>query len=289
MRKIFLLLASIVALASCSTPQIDVLLLTGHTDKWHNTDVMSRFIVKLLGEYEPFKVDVLAYESEATFNPDFEAYDVVVLNQNETTWNETAKRNFEKYVANGGGVVVVHEADNAHPDWVEYNRIIGLGGWGGRTEVDGDYYYWLDGEYVRDRTSGNGGRHGRRVPFDINVRNAEHPIMKGLPQKWEHLDDELYGNLRGPAEQIEVLATAYSTAETGGSGKEEPILFTIGYGKGRVFHTVLGHTAKNELFLHAIANRGFQVTLSRGVEWAATGDVKQTDTNVEGLYYFDLD
>jgi len=88
-----------------------------------------------------------------------------------------------------------------------------------------------------------------------------------------HKSDELYGNLRGPAKNIQVLATAFSTKETGGTGKEEPVLFTIAYGKGRIFQTVMGH-ATAEL-TESLEDVGFQVTLCRGTEWAATGKVKQ--------------
>src|SRR5665647_1281983 len=77
----------------------------------------------------------------------------------------------------------------------------------------------------------------------------------------------------GPAKNIQVLATAFSTKETGGTGKEEPVLFTIGYGKGRVFHTVMGHVTAE--LSESLQDVGFQVTLCRGTEWAATGKVKQ--------------
>jgi type 1 glutamine amidotransferase len=44
----------------------------------------------------------------------------------------------------------------------------------------------------------------------------------------------------------------------------------IDYGKGRVFHTVLGHDEE------AMRCRGFYTTLQRGTEWAATGKVVRT-------------
>jgi type 1 glutamine amidotransferase len=91
--------------------------------------------------------------------------------------------------------------------------------------------------------------------------------MKGLPARWKHTTDELYAKLRGPATNLTLLATAYSAPETRGTGEHEPILMAIGYGKGRVFHTVLGHGAVS------MSGLGFQVTLQRGAEWAATGAV----------------
>ena len=91
--------------------------------------------------------------------------------------------------------------------------------------------------------------------------------MKGLPTKWRHAQDELYDRLRGPAKNVTVLASAFSDESTRGSGEDEPMLMVIDYGKGRVFHTTLGHDVT------AMSDVGFQETLKRGTEWAATGKV----------------
>ena len=93
--------------------------------------------------------------------------------------------------------------------------------------------------------------------------------MDGLPNAWMHATDELYDSLRGPARDMDILATAYSDPNTGGTGENELILLTIRYGKGRVFHTPLGHDVA------AMQCVGFITTLQRGTEWAATGKVKQ--------------
>jgi type 1 glutamine amidotransferase len=207
------------------------------------------------------------------FAPDFSKYQVVVLNLDDVQWSDKTKASFVDYISKGGGLVLLHESNIAFPEWKEYNTMIGLGGWGSRNEKDGVYYYWKEGKYVRDSIIGAAGMHGERVPFVINVRDSKHPIMKGLPIKWLHQNDELYGNLRGPAQNITVLATGFSEKESGGTGKEEPLLLTISYSKGRVFHTTLGHVKPE--FQDGLQDVGFQVTFSRGVEWAATGKVKQ--------------
>ena len=256
---------------------IKVMLLTGQTDKYHNWQVTSSQLKAILDHQEIFQTDVVLFpttgEALDQFLPDFSKYKVVVLDLNIIEWPEKVKRAFEKYMQNGGGMVILHEANNACSNWKAYNLMTGLGGWGGRNEKSGPYYYWKDGQYVTDNTAGSGGAHGQRVPFVINVRDSEHPITKGLPTKWLHQNDELYGNLRGPAQNIHVLATAFSTKETGGTGKEEPVLFTITYGKGRIYHCVLGHTSAD--FSDSVEDVGFQVTFSRGTEWAATNNVKQ--------------
>ncbi len=73
------------------------------------------------------------------------------------------------------------------------------------------------------------------------IRDEEHPITKGLPLHWLHAKDELYDRLRGPGTNMKILATAYADKKQGGTGRHEPMVMTIDYGKGRVFHTPMGH------------------------------------------------
>ena len=150
--------------------------------------------------------------------------------------------------------------------------MIGLGGWGGRTEKDGPYVYYNDkGRLVRDTMPGPGGAHGPQHQFQIRIRNSDHPITKGMPEVWLHEKDELYDKLRGPAENMEVLATAYSDEAYKGTGRHEPMIMELSYGQGRAFHTTMGHAD------YSMECVGFIVTFSRGCEWAATGKVTQTE------------
>ncbi len=230
---------------------------------------------QLLEETGLFTVDVATSppkgQDMSQFKPNFAAYNVVVLNYQGDEWPEETKKAFVEYVQNGGGVVVYHFACAAFPNWKEYNRITGLGGWGGRNEKDGPYVRWSDaaGGFVRDMSPGRAGGHGPMQPFQLVIREPNHPITKGLPTKFMHVDDELYGWLRGPAENLTVLATAFAPKEKGGAGEHEPVLFTVEYGKGRVFQIALGHTAKE---LKSVA---FIVPFQRGAEWAASGQVTQ--------------
>lgn len=203
----------------------------------------------------------------ARWHPKFSDYAVVVSNYNGQEWPESVKADFVQYVKNGGGFVSVHAADNAFPKWAEYNQMIGLGGWGGRDEKSGPMIRYRDGKLVRDETPGAGGTHGAQHPFLVEARDPSHPILQGLPEKWMAASDELYAKLRGPAENMTVLATAFSAPDTRGTNENEPILMVINFGKGRVFHTTLGHSPQ------AMEGLGFQVTLQRGAEWVATGNV----------------
>jgi uncharacterized protein len=217
---------------------------------------------------------------DPNFKPDFSAYDVVVSNFGWTAapWPKETQEALEKFIGNGGGLVVIHAANNSFPEWEEYNKMIGLGGWGDRSEKSGPYvYYDSMGKLVRDTTSGTGGMHGKQYEFMITLRDTLHPITSGMPSRWLHAKDELYDRLRGPAENLSVLATAFSDTEKNtsffapypGTGRHEPMLMTIDYKKGRVFHTPLGHSD------YSMECVGFITTFQRGVEWAATGKVTQ--------------
>lgn len=253
--------------------KIPVLLIDGQNNhKWKITTPLIQQILEGCGRFD---VDVATApargESLDTFNPEFSKYEVVVSNYNGEEWSTATKKAFEAFVAGGGGFVSVHAADNSFPRWNAYNRMIGLGGWGGRSEKDGPYVRWKEDQqrFTRDLNPGRGGTHGKRVPFLVVVRDSEHPITTGLPTTFMQAADELYGKLRGPAENMHVLATGFSAPATGGTGEHEPLLMTVQFGEGRVFHTTLGHDD------NAMKGMAFQVTLQRGVEWAATGAVTQ--------------
>jgi len=173
-------------------------------------------------------------------------------------------------MSNGGGFITVHAANNSFPNWLEYNKMIGLGGWGGRSEKDGPYVYFNDaGEEIRDMTPGPGGGHGPQHQFQIQIRAKDHPITRGMPELWMHTQDECYDKLRGPAENMTVIATAYSSEDMDGTGRHEPALMVLQYGEGRIFHTILGHED------YSFEGVGFITTLQRGAEWVVTGEVTQ--------------
>jgi uncharacterized protein len=203
------------------------------------------------------------------FHPDFSKYQVVVSNLDSPEWPSELMPSFEQYMKNGGGLVVVHAADNAFPKWKAYNLMIGIGGWRGRNAESGPMWYYKDGKLVSDPTPGNAGSHGARLQFQVTARDPQHPVLKGLPPVWMHAPDELYATLRGPGENMKVLATAHSEPSNKGTGHDEPILMVIQYGKGRVFHTTMGHDVA------ALHCAGFATTFQRGTEWAATGKVTQ--------------
>lgn len=252
-----------------------VLIITGQNN--HYWQGSSKVIKGIFDNSDLFSATLITSpakgEDMSNFKPDFEGVDLICLDYNGDSWPEETKTNFVNFVKKGGGLVLFHASDNSFPNWEEYNRMIGVGGWGGRTEKNGPILYWEDGEIKKDNSSGNGGAHGKQLEFVVFTRMPQHPIMKGLPKSWLHTQDELYHSLRGPAKKVDVLATAEQSKENGGSGRQEPVLMTIKYGKGRVFHSTLGHTGKNHNNTTLCA--GFITTLLRGAEWVVTGEVTQ--------------
>ncbi|MHC4582182.1 MAG: ThuA domain-containing protein, partial [Planctomycetota bacterium] len=241
----------------------------------HDWKSTTPVLKNLLEETGLFTVDVVTSPARKqpmdSFKPDFAKYDVVVANYTGDEWPKDTQDAFVKYMSGGGGLVVFHAADNAFPKWKQWNEMIGVGGWGGRNEKSGPKIRYRDGKIVLDESPGRGGSHGPQHEFQIIIRDRNHAITAGLPEKWMHTKDELYSELRGPANNLKVLATAYADPAKKGTGEHEPVLMTIRYGKGRVFHTALGHAAEQ---LRCV---GFIVTFQRGAEWAATGQVTRME------------
>ena len=274
------------AQTSAESPKIKALIVDGQNNhNWRGTTPVLKTILERSGRFTvevattPTKkdkeTDAEAYtKNMAAYKPDFAKYDVVIgnYNSNETRddWSPETKKALEEYIENGGGFVVYHAADNSFPNWEAYNKMIGLGGWerGHLPATAGKYLYWEDGKAVTSSESGKPrGNHGPQWAYLIEVRDTGHPITAGLPSTFRHCQDELYDYMWGPAEKVTILATAFADKDRGGSGRHEPVLMTISYGKGRIFHTVLADGVPQ------VKSVSFIVTFLRGTEWAATGKV----------------
>jgi type 1 glutamine amidotransferase len=197
------------------------------------------------------------------FPPDLSKFDVVLSNYNGPDWPKEFNQALNTQLKDGKiSLAIVHAANNSFGGWNDYRRMVGMGWYGSNT---GDRLLLDDkGERVIiPKGKGDGPGHRYTGKFSIVIRDDKHPITKGMPLEWMHNNDELYDNMRGPIEDVHLLATAYSK----GTKAHEPMIWTVSYGKGRVFHTPMGHD------VNAMRCVGFQTTLLRGCEWAATGKV----------------
>ena len=273
-----LLAAAAILLLSClqatPKPKLRALILDGQNNHdWKATSASTKATLEACGRFE---VDVATSPADreataewAAWNPKFRDYDVVVSNFNDgghCLWSDAMRSALLAFVEAGGGLVVVHAADNSSSDWPEYNRLIGVGGWGERTPANGSHMRLVAGEWRPDPAPDEAsGSHGAQLEFVVQADRPEHPILAGLPAKWKHGQDELYDSLRGPCEELTVLASA----DCPRTQRREPVLMEIRYGKGRVVHDTMGHVGGTS----AIQCVGFQTVLARSAEYAATGAV----------------
>jgi len=205
----------------------------GH--KWRETYPV---VVADLTEDKRLLVDVaesLEILCSAEIN-DYAALIIHFMNWEKPDPGEKARANLKAFVEGGKGIVLTHFACGAFQDggnpWPEFPKLAGRG--------------W-------DRKLRGHDPYGK---FQVRMTDVKHAITEGL-QPFE-VTDELYTCLGGDT-PISVLAVATSKVDK----KEYPMAFVLDYGKGRVFHTVLGHDAQ------VWKTAGAAELLRRGTAWAA--------------------
>ncbi|WP_136467822.1 ThuA domain-containing protein [Flagellimonas onchidii] len=271
-----LLCCSIICLQAQSDKKIEVLIVDGFSN--HDWKQTTHVVTRILGKSELFNVSVTTMPLEVNgeawkhWNPKFHKYNVVIQNTNNINdtalrWPPKAERKLENYLKKGGGLYILHSANNAFPHWEEYNRIIGLG-W--RNKTYGTAIQITDDNKILTIPSGEGRStyHGPRNDEKIHILNL-HPINKGMPKIWISPDMELYKFARGPAEELTVLSYALDEE----TGIKWPVEWVVEYELGKVYNSSMGHLWKGELYPLGYRCIGFQTTLIRAVEWLGSGKV----------------
>jgi type 1 glutamine amidotransferase len=245
--------------AAAQAAPLPVLLVSGANN--HDWEWTTPEIKTVLEETGRFAVTVTNEPAKDLAATDLGAkYRALVLNYNgPARWGEPAENGFLAAVRAGTGVVVIHAANNAFDGWKEYEQLVGL--------------CWRQG-------TGHGAYH----PFDVYVVDGNHPITQGMADLHLH-PDELYHRLvPTPGAEYRVLLSAYSDPKAGGTGRFEPMGTVSTFGSGRVFHTPLGHTWKDQLPTRATwYDPQLRRLVARGTEWAATGAVTLDPTPLNFL------
>lgn len=295
---LFLFTSSLLALLFCNcssekTPQltkqipaidppkpspIKVLIVDGFSN--HNWQQTTLLIKEILLESNLFTVAVsTAPETQDSPNwdswrPPFDEYDVVIQTcnsyGNRPTWPQEVKQQLENFVANGGGLYVFHSANNAFPQWQEYNKMIGLG-W--RNKDFGKAIVIEEQEAITKIPAGEGGNtsHGPRIDA-LLTRLGEHPIHQDLPKQWLAADLEVYSYARGPAENLTVLSYCKEPV----TGLQFPTEWVVNYGKGRVYSSTYGHVWHEDGYPPGMRCVAFQTIFIRALEWLSNREITVT-------------
>lgn len=237
-----------------STSKIQTLIITGQNGHdWRGVTPYLRKALEDTGRFEVRVIEEFRGGGPETLAP----YDLVVLNyfdkrQPALRWGDRADNALLDFVRSGKGLVMYHFSTAAFDGWTDYEKLSGAN--------------WRPSQ----------GHHSAAHDFTVKITDSSHPITQGLQASFPQPNDELYANLRWQsAGTFHVLGTAWDDHSlyknpkqpVPGPGKDEPMLWTLDYGKGRVFSTVLGHD------IPAVQTPAFVVTYTRGAEWAATGKV----------------
>ncbi len=269
-------LCLLAASGAAGADRVKVLIVDGFSNHdWKQTTAVVR---RILEETQLFDVEVSTTPDSPdapgwqTWRPPFGRYDVVIQNTNNIgkdalRWPAEVERALEDYIKSGGGLYILHSANNAFAHWPQYDRMIGLG-WR-RAEAGTALEVTEAGDVIRiPPGEGQGTSHGPRRDTVVRVLNR-HPINEGFPRYWRTPLLEVYSYARGPAESLTILSDAFD--ET--TQKRWPIEWVVQYGRGRVYNSTFGHLWLGEVEPAPVRCIGFQTTLIRAVQWLATGAV----------------
>ncbi|MBW7992235.1 MAG: redoxin domain-containing protein [Planctomycetes bacterium] len=262
--------------ASPNSRPIKVLIVDGFSNHdWRQTTRVIRQILENTGLFN-IEVSTTPASPDApgwnTWRPKFGQYDVVIQNTNnigkkQFRWPKEVEVALENFVKSGGGLYILHSANNAFSHWKEYDRMIGLG-WR-RQDTGTALEISADGKIIRiPPGEGKGTSHGPRFDTVVRILNR-HPINNGFPERWKTPSLEVYVYARGPAQNLTVLS--YACDKT--TQKYWPVEWVVRYGKGRIYNSTFGHLWSGEVAPAGIRCIGFQTMLIRAAEWLAAGKV----------------
>jgi uncharacterized protein len=213
-----------------------LLIITG-VDRYHAWNPNSERVRQILidGGFEA----VISEDPWVLTTPGMERYDgiVMVLNTDDR-WPAPVESALVGHIRGGMGIGIIHSSDNCFPGWSEFEDMVGL--------------LWRIDEV-------NKAGHDHYGPYTVEIVDKKHFITEAMEDF--PITDELYRDLTKYSD-FHVLAEGFSRDKQA----RYPLIMTKNYGKGRVFHTVLGHD------VNTMSSAGFQRTTLRGMIWAVGGD-----------------
>lgn len=115
--------------------------------------------------------------------------------------------------------------------------------------------------------------HGAGHAYQITTLDDQNSIFKGLPKIWMHVNDELYHGQRGPAENMHILATAFSSPESKGTGVSDADGLVDPIWQRQSYHPCARPSRRESEHPTPYDCVGFRTVLQRSVEWVATDKV----------------
>jgi putative heme-binding domain-containing protein len=156
--------------------------------------------------------------------------DVIVMYSNNPGWDVAKGAELDRYLARGGGLVLIHYAVDGHQAVDALAARIGMAWQGGKSAF----------------------RHG---PLEVDFSGSKSPITRGLGRL--KLVDESYWDLAGDQASVDVLGSSEEV------GRPRPLFWTRSQGEGRVFVSIPGH------YTWTFDDPLFRLLLLRGIAWTA--------------------
>ena len=236
--------------------QVQALIITGQDrHPWKEATPYLRGLLEQNGRFEVRVTEEFHGAGPETLAP----YDVAILVYSDEkldvpAWSDATKAALLQFVHSGKGLVVYHHSAASFQNWPEYEKLLGC--------------VWRTGV----------SHHSPVHDYKVEIRDPDHPITRGMASTFMAHTDELYAGLKcRPADAFHVLATGWddhtlyrgrpNEPSPSSPSEDEPLLWTVPYGAGRVFATMLGND------MRAVHTPGFITTFVRGAEWVATGEV----------------
>jgi uncharacterized protein len=195
-------------------------------NRWFNQELTA--ILREAGH-----TDVIYTDKPEAIASHLPSRDVLILSNNSPLPDPALRKAIFDFADSGRGLILLHPGLWYNwNDWPEYNRVLAGGGSRG---------------------------HDRFGEFEVVVTEPAHPLMRGLPERFQ-ITDELYWFEKDSAgTPIRVLATARSAQKN----QTYPQVFVVEHPKTRVVGITLGHDGK----AHELP--AFRRLMQNSVAWAA--------------------